>query len=79
MYIDNELKTRDIVTDYWDVYLEWRAAYGLTDACMGELLAALRVESQAFGIDTEQRTKLRTLARLIELELSAQGATKSAA
>ncbi len=69
MYIDSELQQRDIVADYRQTYVEWRADYGLSDACMGELLAALCVEADAPSIKPAQRVRLNALARMIEAEM----------
>lgn len=70
MFDDSKNQPPDIVADYWRAYFEWRAAYGLSDACMGELLAALRVEVNAPNIDPLQKTKLNALARMLEVELA---------
>lgn len=78
MPIDSEAQ-QDIVANYWQAYFEWRTAYGLSDTCMGELLAALRVEADAPSISPEQRTRLNALARMIEMELIAERDTRRAA
>ncbi len=72
MFTDSEARQRDIVADYWQAYFEWRATYGLSDACMGELLAALRVEAGSPDITAEQATKLLALAQMIETQLAGE-------
>lgn len=59
----------DIVADYWRAYFEWRAAYGLSDDCVKELLGAIRVEIAAPTITQEQVTYLKALERMIEVDL----------
>lgn len=77
--LDDREAQQDVVADYWRAYFEWRATYGLSDACMGELLAALRVEADKPGIDVDQKAKLDALARMIEVELAGEDAAKRAA
>lgn len=52
----------DLVGEYVQTYVEWRAAYGLGDACMDELLAALQVESERAPF---ARNELQLLAHVI--------------
>ncbi|MGD9841339.1 MAG: hypothetical protein AB7F79_07925 [Steroidobacteraceae bacterium] len=63
------LEPQDITSDYWRAYLEWRANYGLSDDCIKELLAAIRVEIAADTTSPEQQRQLRKLAAMIEVEL----------
>lgn len=77
--LDDREAQQDVITDYWRAYFEWRATYGLSDACMGELLAALRVEADAPSIDADQKAKLEALARMIEVELADEHAARRAA
>lgn len=69
MVIESGLQQRDVVADYWQAYFEWRAIYGLSDTCMGELLAALRVEVEGAEHDPLQKARLAALSRMIEVEL----------
>ena len=69
----------DLVAEYWQAYFEWRSAYGASDVCMGELLAALRVAANAHGIDDIQRTRLNALARMIEADLTDASAKRRTA
>jgi hypothetical protein len=62
-------ESQDISADYWRAYFEWRAAYGLSDECMKELLAAIRVAIELNQAVPEQLQNLRWLATLIEVEL----------
>jgi hypothetical protein len=71
--------TKDITADYWRAYFEWRATYGLSDDCIKELLAAIRVELAAQNIAPEEQVRLNTLAAMIEVELEDDRQTRQVA
>lgn len=57
------------VAYFWRTYLEWRAEYGVGDACMGELIAAMHAELQNGSLDRDQAIRLRRLIQVVETEL----------
>jgi len=58
------------LSDYYRLtYIEWRMAYGLSDCCMNELVAAMRVEVDHPGIERQDALRLRKLIMMIEAEL----------
>jgi hypothetical protein len=58
----------DLIAEYLQTFFEWRARYGLADACMDELRAAMLVDSERESLTQGQRRRLRLLAQLIEDE-----------
>jgi hypothetical protein len=69
----------DVIADYWRAYFEWRAAYGLSDDCVKELLGAIRVEITSPTITQDQVDHLRALERMIEVDLEDDRQTRRAA
>ena len=67
-----EMRCDDVATEYWRAYFEWRAQYGLSDECIQELLAAIRVECESNFIEAEDLARLQRLTRMIEIELLRQ-------
>jgi len=63
---------RDITSEYWREYFEWRSMYGLSDECMYELIAAIRAEADHFIEEPAQQLRLLSLANLIEQELNSK-------
>lgn len=61
----------DLVAEYLQTYLEWRDRYGLQDACMEELLAAVLAECDRMHIARRLQSDLRSLAYTIEAEMRA--------
>lgn len=61
----------DLVAEYLQTYLEWRDRYGLRDACMEELLAAVLAECERMPATRRLHGDLRSLAHTIEAELRA--------
>ena len=61
----------DLVAEYLQTYLEWRERYGLQDACMEELLAAVLAECEGTHTTRRLQSDLRSLAQTIEGELRA--------
>jgi hypothetical protein len=61
----------DLVAEYLQTYLEWRERYGLQDACMEELLAAVLAESERVAGAKRLQRDLQALAHMIEAELRA--------
>ncbi len=59
------------VAEFLETYRDWRYEYGINDPCINELKAAILVESERESVTPDQRTKLRSLARLIEHEQAA--------
>ncbi len=57
------------VAYFWRTYLEWRAEYGVGDACMGELVAAMQAELQNSALTREEAIRLRRLIQVIEAEV----------
>ena len=60
---------KDVTTDYWRAYFEWRATYGLSDDCMKELLEAIRVEMTNDAATDDQTKHLKSLEYLIQVEI----------
>ena len=58
----------DLIAEYTQTFFEWRTRYGLADACMDELRAAMLVDSERESLTQEQRRRLLLLAQLIEDE-----------
>ena len=61
----------DLVAEYLQTYLEWRDRYGLRDACMEELLAAVLAECERVPATRPVHGDLQSLANTIEAELRA--------
>jgi hypothetical protein len=61
----------DLVAEYLQTYLEWRDRYGLQDACMEELLAAVLAECERVPATRPVYGALQSLAHTIEAELRA--------
>jgi hypothetical protein len=61
----------DLVAEYLQTYVEWRDRYGLQDACMEELLAAVLAECERVPVTRHLHGDLRSLAHTIEAELRA--------
>lgn len=59
----------DVVAYYWNAYFEWRTQYALGDACMPELVAAIRAAVNSGSLSGEEVARLKKLARMIEVEL----------
>lgn len=66
--MSHPVNTPDLLTEYVETYVEWSTAYGITDACMEELMAALRVESERPTLEPRVRSALTDLASAIEEE-----------
>lgn len=61
----------DLVAEYLQTYLEWRDRYGLQDACMEELLAAVLAECERMPATRHLHSDLKSLAHTIEADLRA--------
>lgn len=61
--------TSSLVDYYRRTYFEWRNAYGLTDGCMRELVAAMQVELERPELEINDAHHLRKLITTIEAEL----------
>ena len=69
----------DVVSYFWNAYFEWRAGYGLEDACMLELVAAIRAEIDSGTVSGDEAARLKKLARMIEIEFATEQADYRAA
>jgi hypothetical protein len=69
----------DVVTYFWNAYFEWRASHALNDACMLELVAAIRAEINSGVLSGVEVVRLKKLARMIEVQLIAERADCRAA
>lgn len=72
------VKGNDVVAYFWNAYFEWRVQYSLEDACMLELVAAIRAEIDAGVVSGDEVARLKKLARMIEIELTAAHASYAA-
>jgi len=72
-------REHDIVGYFWNAYFEWRASHALNDACMLELVAAIRAEIDSGKVSGVDTIRLKKLARMIEVQLAAERADCRAA
>ncbi len=71
-------QNNDVVAYFWNAYFEWRSQYSLEDACMLELVAAIRAEIDAGAVSGDEAARLKKLACMIEIELAAAPASYAA-
>jgi hypothetical protein len=55
---------------YWRSYLEWRTEYGVGDAGMSQLVAAMKSEINSPSVSRDEAESLRKLAEIVEAEVT---------
>ncbi|HTE40899.1 MAG TPA: hypothetical protein VK629_08710 [Steroidobacteraceae bacterium] len=56
----------DVVTEYLQLFSEWRYERGINDPSIGELKATIASESERNSLSVDQKTRLQCLIKNIE-------------